>query len=76
MASWVTASVPARRPLGRSAPSGVPRRPGNDGKVRITVDFAEIWYELLFARPQDGHRTEINGLNARVERLRRRARPA
>jgi hypothetical protein len=47
----------------------LPRRPGNDGKVRITVDLAEIRHKPLPARPPGGHRTEIDGLNARVEQL-------
>ena len=47
----------------------LPRRPGNDGKVRITVDLAEIQYKPLPARRPAGHRTEIDGLNARVEQL-------
>jgi hypothetical protein len=29
----------------------LPRRPGNDGKVRITVDLAEIRHKPLPARP-------------------------
>ena len=47
----------------------LPRRPGNEGKVRITVDLAEIRYKPLPARPPGGHRTEIDGLNVRVEQL-------
>ena len=47
----------------------LPRRPGNDGKVRITVDLAEIQYKPLPARRPGGHRTELDGLNARVEQL-------
>jgi hypothetical protein len=42
---------------------------GNDGKLRITIDLAEIQYEPLPSRPPGGHRTEIDGLNARVEQL-------
>ena len=47
----------------------LPRRPGNDGKVRIAVDLAQIQYKPLPARRPGGHRTEIDGLNARVEQL-------
>ena len=47
----------------------LPRRPGNDGKVRITVDLAEIRHKPLPARPPGGHRAEIDRLNARVEQL-------
>jgi len=45
------------------------RRPGNDGKVRVTVDLAEIQYKPLPVRSPGGHRTEIDGLNARIEQL-------
>ena len=47
----------------------LPRSPGNDGKVRITVDLAEIQYKPLPARSPSGHRPEIDDLNARVEQL-------
>jgi hypothetical protein len=47
----------------------LPRRPGNEGKVRITVDLAEIRHKPLPARPSGGHRAEIDRLNARVEQL-------
>ena len=46
------------------------RRPGNDGRVRVTVDLAEIQYKPLPARSPGGHRTEIDSLNARIEQLR------
>jgi chromosome segregation ATPase len=42
----------------------------NDGKVRVTVDLAEIQYKPLSARSPGGHRTEIDRLNARIEQLR------
>jgi hypothetical protein len=61
------ASPEAARSLARRL--RLPRRPGNDGKVRITVDFAEIQYKPLPGRQPGSHRTEIDGLNARVERL-------
>ena len=58
------ASPEAARSLARRL--RLPRRPGNDGKVRITVDLAEIRYKPLPARPPGGHRAEIDGLNARA----------
>jgi hypothetical protein len=60
-------SAEAARSLARRL--RLPRRPGNDGKARITVDLAEIQYKPLPARRPGGDRTEINGLNARVEQL-------
>ena len=47
----------------------LPRRPGNDGKVRITVDLAEIQYKPLPARSPNSHPSDIDDLNARVEQL-------
>ena len=61
------ASPEAARSLARRL--RLPRRPGNDGKVRITVDLAEIQYKPLPARPPGGHRTETDGLKARIEQL-------
>jgi hypothetical protein len=61
------ASPEAARSLARRL--RLPRRPGNDGKVRITVDLAEIRHKPLPARPSGGHRAEIDRLNARVEQL-------
>ena len=61
------ASPEAARSLARRL--RLPRRPGNDGKVRITVDLAEISVQAA-ARPTTGRSpTEIDGLNARVEQL-------
>ena len=45
------------------------RKPGNDGKVRITVDLAEIQYKPLPARSPNSHPSDIDDLNARVEQL-------
>jgi hypothetical protein len=45
------------------------RRPGNDGKVRITVDLAEIQYKPLPAHSANNHPSDISDLNARVEQL-------
>ena len=61
------ASPEAARSLARRL--RLTRRPGNDGKVRVTVDLAEIQYKPLPARPPGGHRTEIDSLNARIEQL-------
>jgi hypothetical protein len=47
----------------------LPRKPGNDGKVRITVDLAEIQYKPLPARTPNNHPSDISDLNARVEQL-------
>jgi hypothetical protein len=47
----------------------LPRRPGNDGKVRITIDLAEIQYKPLPARTANNHPSNVSYLNARVEQL-------
>jgi hypothetical protein len=47
----------------------LPRQPGNDGKVRITVDLAELEYRPLPARSPAGHRADIDALKARIEAL-------
>jgi hypothetical protein len=47
----------------------LPRKPGNDGKVRITVDLAEIQYKPLPARSAGGRRADTDALNARIEQL-------
>jgi hypothetical protein len=60
-------SPEAARSLARRL--GLPRRPGNDGKVRITVDLAEIQYKPLPARTPNNHPSDISDLNARVEQL-------
>jgi hypothetical protein len=62
------ASPEAARSLARRL--RLTRRPGNDGKVRVTVDLAEIQYKRLPARPPGGHRKEIDSLNARIEQCR------
>jgi len=43
----------------------LPRQPGNDGKVRITVDLAELEYRPLPARSPG----DIDALKARIEAL-------
>jgi hypothetical protein len=45
------------------------RRPGNDGRVRITVDLTEIQYKPLPARSPRGDQSSIDDLNARIEQL-------
>ncbi|MGA8651020.1 MAG: hypothetical protein ACLP19_13400 [Xanthobacteraceae bacterium] len=47
----------------------LPRRTGNDGKVRINIDLAEIQYKPLPARSPGGHRVDIDALNARIQAL-------
>jgi hypothetical protein len=45
------------------------RKPGNDGKVRVIVDLAEIQYKPVPARSPDGPRADNSALNARIEQL-------
>jgi hypothetical protein len=45
------------------------RRPGNDGRTRITVDLNEIQYKPLRARSPGGDRSTIGDLNTRIEQL-------
>jgi len=47
----------------------LPRQPGNDGKVRITVDLTDLEYKPLPARSPDGHRADIDALKAQIEAL-------
>jgi hypothetical protein len=47
----------------------LPRKPGNDGKVRVTVDLAEIQYTPLPARSPGGQQADIDDRNARMEQL-------
>ena len=47
----------------------LPRRPGNDGKTRVTIDLAEIQYKPLPTRSAGGHRADTDALNARIEQL-------
>jgi hypothetical protein len=62
------ASPEAARSLARRL--RLPRKPGNDGKVRIIVDLAEIQYTLLSARSPGGQQTDIDALNAQIRQLR------
>ena len=62
------ASPEAARSLARRL--RLPRRPGNDDKVRVTVDLGEIQYKPRPARrPAGDHRAETDALNARIEQL-------
>jgi hypothetical protein len=61
------ASAEAARSLARRL--RLPRRPGNDGKVRITVDFDEIQYKPLPARSPRHQQSDIGDLNARLAQL-------
>jgi hypothetical protein len=47
----------------------LPRKPGNDGKARVTIDLTEIQYTPLRTRQPSDHRADIDGLTARVEEL-------
>ena len=47
----------------------LPRKTGNDGKIRVTVDLTEINYKPLPARAPGGHRSDVVVLNARIEQL-------
>jgi hypothetical protein len=67
LADRVGCSPEAARSLSRRL--RLSRRPGNDGRVRITVDLTEIQYKPLPARSPGGHRSSIDGLTAQIERL-------
>jgi hypothetical protein len=45
------------------------RKPGNDGKVRVIVDLAEIHYKPVPARSPDGPQADNSALNAQIEQL-------
>jgi hypothetical protein len=45
------------------------RKPGNDGKVRVIVDLAEIQYKPVPTRSPDGSQADMGALNARIEQL-------
>ncbi len=47
----------------------LPRQTGNDGKVRINIDLAEIQYKPLPARSPGGHQMNIEALKARIAAL-------
>jgi hypothetical protein len=45
------------------------RKPGNDGKVRVIVDLAEIQYKPVPTRSPDSPQADVSALNARIEQL-------
>ena len=45
------------------------RKPGNDGKVRVIVDLAEIRYTPAPSRSLDGPQVNIDALKTRIEQL-------
>ena len=45
------------------------RKPGNDGRVRVIVDLAEIQYRPAPTRSPYGPRADIDALNAQIEQL-------
>jgi hypothetical protein len=47
----------------------LPRHAGNDGRVRVNVDLSEIQYKRLPARSPNGHRADIDALNAQIQML-------
>jgi hypothetical protein len=63
----LSASPEAARSLVRRL--RLPRRPGNDGKVRITVDLTEIQYKPQPPRSHSGRLSSIDVLNTQIERL-------
>ena len=60
------ASPEAARSLARRL--RLPRKPGNDGKVRIIVDLAEIQYTPLSARSLGGQLADIDA-DAKIKQL-------
>ena len=63
----MTGSVAAPRPRDRSRAVCGLLKPGNDGKVRVIVDLAEIQYRPAPTRSPD--RPDIDALNNRIEQL-------
>jgi hypothetical protein len=61
------ASPEAARSLARRL--RLPRKPGNDGKVRIIVDLTEIRYTPLSARSPGGQQPDIDSLKAQIKQL-------
>jgi chromosome segregation ATPase len=47
----------------------LPRQTGNDGKVRINIDLAEIQYKPQPARAPSGHQPDIETLKAQIAGL-------
>jgi hypothetical protein len=61
------ASPEAARSLARRLQ--LTRKPGNDGKMRVIVDLAEIQYTPLSARSPGGQQADIDGLKVRIKQL-------
>jgi hypothetical protein len=57
----------AARSLAR--PLRLPRQTGNDGRVRINIDLAEIQYKPLPARSPGGHQANIEAHKAQIAAL-------
>jgi hypothetical protein len=47
----------------------LPRQTGNDGKVRINIDLAEIQYKPMSGRSPAGHQADIETLKAQIAAL-------
>jgi hypothetical protein len=45
------------------------RKPGNDGRVRVIVDLAEIQYKPVPTSSTNGPQADIDALNVRIEQL-------
>jgi hypothetical protein len=45
------------------------RKPGNDGRVRVIVDLAEIQYRPVLDRSPDGPLADMDALKAQIEQL-------
>jgi hypothetical protein len=61
------ASPEAARSLARRL--RLPRKPGNDGKMRVVVDLAEIQYTPLSTRSPGGQQADIDGWKAQIKQL-------
>jgi hypothetical protein len=61
------ASPEAARSLARRM--RLPRKPGNDGRVRVIVDLTEIRYTPLSARSPGGQQPDIDSLKAQIKEL-------
>jgi hypothetical protein len=45
------------------------RKPGNDGRVRVIVDLAEVQYRPAPTRSPDGPQADVDALKAQIEQL-------
>ena len=61
--------MPAPRPRGRLRAVYDYRKPGNDGKVRVIVNLAEIQYTPLSTRSPGGQQADIDGWKAQIKQL-------